>query len=193
MMAWLRLMLLKAVTPALKATNTVHLPNRRITSGDYRTIKDLLKPGMIFLTRSEWNLTNLFIPGTYKHGAIYAGENAVIEALGEGVVKTDLIDFLLTKDHVCVMTPLFADVQEMADAAAAAGLMVGSPYDYEFRSGNKAFYCFEVIYASYREARLKRGKNPALDWDLREFWGEATVVGDDFLKATKKWSTVWVG
>lgn len=196
MIQWFRSAILQMLTPVTRDIGKVQLPHHEITSKDYRDIKELLKPGMIFLTRTNWALSNMFIPGAYKHGAMFFGENTVVEAIGEGVVKTDLIDFLLTKDNVRVMTPIFADLHEMADAAAFAGTLVGRPYDYQFRSNNKAFYCFEVVYAAYREARVKRQTReenvPVVDWDLRKFWGEDTVVGDDFLRAISKWATIWV-
>ena len=197
MLTWFRQKLLDAFMPVTRAAGKVSLPKRNIGSKEYRDIKVRLAPGMVFLTRTDWCLTNSMIPGAYKHGAIYLGDSVVIEALGTGVSKTDLIDFLLTKDRVRVMTPKFADPVEMADAAAFAETLVGRPYDYQFRGGNEAFYCFEVIYAAYREARIKRQERdglgtPVVDWDLRDYMGEPTVVGDDFLRAKEKWADVIV-
>jgi hypothetical protein len=197
-----RCTMLRALTPVTKVVGKIHIPHVcAVTDTDYREINSLLLPGMVFLTRTNWNLTNLLIPSEsgYKHGAIYVGNGIVVEATGKGVATAWLEEFLCSKDKVRVLFPLFADAEERKEAARFAMTLVGRPYDYEFKSGLEALYCFEVVYAAYREARLKRQEKayvvPNLDWDLREFWGETTVVADDFVKAVDKWRTVgiWAG
>lgn len=48
---------------------------------------------------------------------------------------------------------------------------------------NKAYYCFEVTYAAYREA-----VGVASPWELREYLGVPTVVAQDFINTIgSKW------
>lgn len=187
---------LKFLMPLTKVVGKIHLPHAcAVTHEDYLAAYKILTPGMIFLTRTEWQLTNLLIPSEsgYKHGAIYVGSGVVVEAVGSGVKMTWLDQFMESKDRVRVMSPLFAGRAEMEEAARFAKTLVGRPYDYLFKSGMDALYCFEAIYASYREARIEMQKHalvmPNIDWELREFWGEETVVADDFVQAVKKWKT----
>jgi uncharacterized protein YycO len=172
-----RCTMLRALTPVTKVVGEIHIPHFcKVTEADYREIDSLLLPGMIFLTRTNWNLTNLLIPSEsgYKHGAIYVGNGVVVEATGKGVVNSWLEEFLCSKDKVRVFFPLFADLEERKEAARFAQTLVGRPYDYEFKSGIEALYCFEVIFAAYNEARLKTQLKtmvvPNQEWNLREFW-----------------------
>lgn len=72
----------------------------------------------------------------------------VIEAIGLGVVPTDIITFMTEKD-------IFAHIQwehgsDIAEAAAEESLKyLLWPYDYDFKIGNRKMYCFELCAVSY--------------------------------------------
>ena len=68
-----------------------HAPftKKYVTGIDYLLAKDLLKPGMILITKTRGELSNLFIPGSFTHAAIYIGSDYVCEAIGKGVAGFD--------------------------------------------------------------------------------------------------------
>ena len=150
----MRSWLLKFLLPILKLVGKIHAPyaKKLIKAHHYHYAKRYLKPGYVLLSRTYGELTNLVIPGELKHGAIFCGKNRITEALGVGVVINDLADFMFSKDEIVILRPLFCDDQDAVNAAQYALLQKGKPYDYEFKSSNQAFYCFELTYAAYREA-----------------------------------------
>lgn len=164
----------------------VHAPysHKEINSSVYRMLVSFLKPGDIFLTRINGELSNLFIPSHFTHGAIYVGNNFVAEAIGQGVTVTDLIDFALTKDEICVVRPKFCDESMMQNVAVWARAKFGTPYDFEFELDNKAFYCFEFCVAAYKAFV----KFPFEPWPRL---GRQTYVGDDFVKAEMVWQVIF--
>jgi uncharacterized protein YycO len=184
----IRRKLLTWAMPVTKDLGKVHAPfsHKGISGMHYMDLKTKLVPGQVLLTRTEGEMTTMLIPGFWSHGAIYVGDGWVIEAVGAGVVKTDLVSFMMTKDVMSVCSPLFATTAQRLAAVAWATRQLGTPYDYDFRSDNKAFYCFELTYAAYQEATGR-----ASPWKLRQTMGVDTVVGDDFEKAKDKWLFGW--
>src|SRR3972149_1430648 len=85
-----------------------HLPytRKKMTSKNLYEALKILKPGYVLLSSKNGEYTNPFIPGDWKHAAMYYGlggkHPSVIEALGQGVVETNLIDFVLTKDAISI-------------------------------------------------------------------------------------------
>ncbi|MCB9594261.1 MAG: hypothetical protein H6719_16125 [Sandaracinaceae bacterium] len=69
----------KTVTKGLSA---VHVPSRDhyVSVEDLRGIASRLEPGDILLTRREWHLTNLGIPGFWTHASLYTGTLAEMDA-----------------------------------------------------------------------------------------------------------------
>lgn len=181
----LRRQLLAASVPITKAIGRLHAPytHKRVSGVHVLASQRLLRPGHVLMSRTRGELTNLFIPGFWSHGAIYVGDGFVAEAIGEGVVLTDIVTFMTTKDAIAICAPLFASDAEMTTAAAWAREQRGKKYDFEFTSGNDAFYCFELTYAAYHVAL--GGASP---WELRsETMGVPTVLGDDIERARDKW------
>lgn len=187
MLATIRKFLLLRLVPITKWIGKTHLPytKKLLHAAQYHYINEILKPGMILLTRTDGEASNLLIPGKYKHCAISINPRFIVEAVGRGVIMTDLIDFILSKDHIAILKPKFCSDLAMESAARWAADQIGKPYDYEFQSSYAAFYCCELSYAAYQTAL--GGQNP---WRLREFWGEPTVTPDDFILADKKWEVV---
>lgn len=157
-----------------------------ITSKDYRSLKEVCRPGTILLSRTKAEITNLVIPGFFKHAAMVVNENEVTEAIGVGVVRTDLIDFLMSKDYVIAIHPKFANPTQMEKAAKVAIAQEGKPYDFDIiMSDLKSFYCSELIFFSYDEVI---GEMPFVP---REILGRDTIAPSDFLGASDKFKVVW--
>ena len=157
---YLRKWLLKMLYPLTVLIGKAHMPfsKKKITGVEYYQIEKLLLPGMVFMTKTRGELSNIVNPGFWKHGAMYVGEGLVIEALGRGVVIRDLVTFLTSKDFVAVLKPKFATESEMKMAAEKSREWEGALYDYWFEMNDKAFYCYEVIYRSYKVTLEGLGK-----------------------------------
>ncbi len=140
-----------------------------------------LQPGDILLTRSDGYLSNLFLPGFWKHALIYAGSReemerlgllrdpglaakfdkfvrkharptgergVTLEAVGEGVVVSDL-PTSLQANHVIALRPR-TDTNGRLRALQKALAFLGTPYDFdfEFATANK-LVCSELVYQVY--------------------------------------------
>ena len=187
MLANLRIRLLKALKPITIWIGQRHMPysHKLITGKHYFEIVDRLSPGVVFVTQKYGELTNILIPGKWTHAAIYVGDGWVVEALGVGVTKTHIIDFLLSKDEVAVLSPKFGSEGQMAGAAKYALGKVGTPYDYEFKGDNQAFYCSELVWSSYDQVMQE------MPFTIRKTWGVETVIPDDIYNAKSKWTICW--
>lgn len=181
--------LINLLVPITKWLGELHIPftRKKVNGNDFMQISQLIKPGMVILTKTYGELTNLLIPGVWSHAGIYVGDGKIVEAIGSGVVEKDLAEFLLTKDKVCLLEPYFVENQfQMDNAARFARSKVGFPYDYKFKSNNKAFYCSELVFASYHHAT--GGLSP---FELRETLGIETAIPDDIYNASKKWRKLY--
>lgn len=161
MLSWLRLRILRVLKPFLAWSSGVHAPwtHKRINGLVFQKIAPQLKPGSVFVTKIRGDLTSFIIPGFWSHAAIFTPTKAqygefVTEAEGPGVIKTDLITFLTSKDEVMVLEPYVPDYVK-ARAAEIAETQLGKPYDYDLdfsMSDEKAFYCSELVWWSYAQA-----------------------------------------
>lgn len=161
---------------------------KRIASHDYHAAKEILRLGDILLSRTYGEMANVFIPGNFTHAAICSNHGFIVEAIGRGVVESDLIDFMLTKDEVVVMRPRMCP-ELGPEAAEIAWSLVGAPYDYAFVGGNQAFYCSEAVWYAWDHAFYRR--KAKWDFERRYRFGELTVVPQDFYNATMKLDCVY--
>ena len=142
--------ILKTLKPFVKWWGKLHLPftKKLITGEHYFIWRDSINVGDVLLTSTYGELSNLINPADIKHAGIYIGYvdgiPTVAEALGKGIVYTDLVTFLTTKDLVVNCRPDFLDTRNRAEISIEAYKRKGLPYDYVFSSGNKGLYCFEL-------------------------------------------------
>lgn len=137
-----------------------------------------IRPGTVILTLRYYEFGNWLIPGYWSHAAIALDSDWVVEAVGRGVVQTRMGDFLRSKDEILVVEPRFATNSQMARAAYEAKRLVGMPYDWDFEPNDSDFYCFEVCWHAYDKAV------PRSPFRRSIYFGEKTVLGDDFLVET---------
>lgn len=157
----IRRFLLNLLHPILRSISGIHMPftHKLITGRQYYSARAHLKPGSIFVSRINGELTGLVIPGYWSHAAIYSPvprtpDEMVMEAEGPGVIETDLVSFIMGKDALMILEPGLSD-EVMARAAAIATEQLGKPYDYAFEfhlSGQSSFYCSELVWWSYERA-----------------------------------------
>ena len=147
--------LLTKLTPLIIWTSKVYMPfsRKKITGANYYLWRDSIKIGTVILTKTRGELSNLINPVEIKHAAIYVGDpydegvKYVMEATSKGVVLTDLVTFLTTKDLAVGCYPKFIRSKEKLteELQACVNSYVGIPYDYLFNGDDKAFYCFELV------------------------------------------------
>lgn len=174
---WIHRQLLEVTVSLSKFVSQIHAPFTRqhLTSIDYRLIRSFKQKGIVLVARQEGEMSNLFIPDFWSHVAIYDGEETVIEATTHGVKKTDILDFVMAKDFIAAFMPTFCDSNTRAIAWNVAEGFIGSPYDFSFAAGNRAFYCSELLYEAFNQAM--EGKSPV---KMRELLGVQTVTPEDF-------------
>lgn len=169
------------------------------------TIKALLVPGDIILTKSDAHLSNITNLGYWKHGLIYMGteevivnnrkmeEHIIVEAIGEGVVKRTLEEMLASKDRILIIraTDKLLDENKFLEAVKCwdnfftfVKEQIGKPYDYSFDSfsnrSHESFYCTELIYKAFKYAF------PLSNFDLRPTYGILTVTPMDLFNMIAK-------
>lgn len=159
--------LLAFFTPLVKLLAKVGLPSRKVTGEDYYKLIQDVEIGDVFLTKTNYELANIINPAKIKHAALYIGKmnggntHYVAEMVGAGCVFTDMVSFLKNKDVLVQCRPSFVrhrgNFEQGVQLAASA--FKGKPYDYLFNLDGKAFYCFELCVACfknvYSELQLK--------------------------------------
>jgi len=158
------------LTPFIKYIGKLHFPftRKKITGKFYFKNRDKISIGCILLTKIEGELSNIINPAKIPHAGTYVGDifndgiRYVAEAVGKGVVLTDLVTFLTTKDVVVCCQPIFIRSDKKAFEINVQQFALdsqGIPYDYGFGFGADAFYCFEFSAFSlkrpYPELQLK--------------------------------------
>jgi uncharacterized protein YycO len=146
---------LRFFTPIIRATRDVNWRFGRkyhCSDVDLDNLKTLLKPGMILLTRKDFQLSNFFIEGYWTHSGIVISKEEVIEAIGRGVIISDLKDFCAKTDNFVILKPRFCSWPEMEEASRHAAELVGFPYSYDFNNSDSSFYCSKLILKAYGTA-----------------------------------------
>lgn len=112
-------------------------------------VRKMARPGMIVLSRREFQISNLFIDGYWTHTAMIMPREKVIEATAKGVIINELHEFLLNTDDFVVLKPKFCGIREMEKACCHASEIVGAPYSFDFNNSDNSFYCSELVLKLY--------------------------------------------
>lgn len=131
--------LVRQLIPIVRFFGTIRAPwsVKLIDGEDVERILGIVRPGDVFVTRCMGQFTNWIIPGYWKHAGIMGTDDHVLEAVGSGVVETDLISFLTSKDEVAIVRPTFCKKDIAFKAANAAHIWLGAQYDFEFSLGEQ--------------------------------------------------------
>jgi len=169
-----------------------------------RQIRSTLRPGDVPLTYTAGMTSNLFIPGNFKHAAIFVGTADergregldsprllsiagppklasgaaadVVEAVSEGVLLNNFDRILTTRvNRLAVLRPCLNE-SDRASQIADALSYVGDSFDFTFDLTDASDQvCTEVVYRSLQG----RG---GIDIPLLQHAGRLTLAPDDFAK-----------
>ena len=185
----MRTLLLKILEPVIRFIGRVHAPftHKLVTGDHYLELRKIIKPGGVLLSRTRGELTNVLIPGYWKHAALALSRDHVIEAIGKGVATQSLPSFMLKKDYVAYYEPAFTGEDGMRGAAEKAKAWLGLPYDYHFYEGDEAFYCGELVVDAYAHT-VERGPT---SYHGVKIVGEKFFSPDTIAQSTDLWVKKW--
>lgn len=117
----------------------------KLRAASKRKIINCILPGDVILTRHDHYITSKMVPGYYSHIGIFVGDNSVISAMKQGVIKEDILDFLRVDEAVVLRITSITN-SERKDACKEAYKQLGKCYDYKFDFENSdKFSCIELI------------------------------------------------
>lgn len=130
----------------------------KVSHDDITEIVKLVKPGDVGLHRDLGFLSNVFIPGQFKHAWLFVDHDQIIEATKEGVRQRSCRNPMRTDDLVIVRPKIPSRFRK--EAVEQAKKIIGLNYDVEFDFDLKAefthlskidhaFSCIEVIAYAY--------------------------------------------
>lgn len=174
-----------------------------ITYDRVREMYSQLKPGDILLERENWFLSNIFLPGFWKHGIVYVGTIDDIKRLGldkNPIVARHLPEYTTpdhlghTKrileaisegvvmnsmeeatdaDYICAFRPKLTEEQIKA-AIVTAFSHLGKPYDFQFNFQTAdKIVCTELVYRAFAGS---------LTLNLHKNIGQWSITADDMLR-----------
>ena len=123
---------------------------KRVTPETIESIRKVLRPGDVFVTRHDDAMSNVFLPGFWPHSALWLGaqDADILEAKKDGVLLRD-IEETLQVDAFTVIRPKL-DGADISKALSRARTHVGKLYDFifDFRTTDR-LVCTEVISRTY--------------------------------------------
>lgn len=165
----------------------------KMTFKDARDGCAVARPGDIGIHRDMGFLSNLAIPGAFKHAWVYIDNNDCVEAVAEGVLRRDSLTPTYS-DYVIIMRPLGVAKPDVDKAIARAKDLIGCEYDANFnfdldeesseyegrmnlnRGFHRAFSCTETAAFSWYHCKEK------LSIVRSQHAGREAIIADDFLK-----------
>ena len=132
---------------------------------------NVLQNGDILLTRRDWFLKNLIVPGRYKHVGVY-NEREVLEMQNDGYQETPVEYFFSNYTEIAVYRPkdpAFAEkfIKEIRTFSKVE-------YDSRFSLNHKNMYCSEMIHVA--------DVNSVLKYKPRKFFWLLIFAPDDISK-----------
>ena len=145
-------------------------------------IHNLLLPGDILLSYTAGYVSDVFIPGKFKHGMTYVGTQSagntsrdLIEAVAEGVKYSDLDHILDTHiNRLLVLRPRLSTA-EREEFLVEISRYLGDSYDFQFDFADASRQvCTELIY------RGLQGRG-GIEFELTQRAGHPTLSADDIV------------
>lgn len=166
-----------------------------ITQENLKKYLKIAKQGDILLTRWNWNATNIFIPGFWKHMVLFlwkweelekkykikklnSNSYYVIESVADGIYIKPIEDIIEKTDYLWVARCLFSN-EKMERSIKKALWYIWKSYDYNFNFySEKALVCSELVLKSY----LPKSKtDQGIEIKLNHVAGSLTFPPNNFI------------
>lgn len=149
----------------------------KVTQSEIEKALDILEAGDLILTKTNWQLSNLFILGRWKHVAMVDNDCLhVIEAVDPVVRRIAIAEMLKNKDSFCISRKININKETRETMPIILRQLIGKEYDFEFDFNPDDFYCSELILAAYL-ATTRKEITAKLFW-IKHFFG--IVLPDSF-------------
>lgn len=146
-----------------------------------KVLMDQIQPGDVIMSTDMaypgWARMEYYALGShYIHAAFVGSDMKVYEAVGSGVLKTELEDSFKGRIKVAISRPGLSE-KDTATATDFCRAQLGKSYDGTFNTeDNKEFYCSELV-----SKALASGDSP-IATPTGSFFGKKAVAPDAFLK-----------
>ena len=134
------------VAPISKFISLFSIPERKMDDLELEQLKAFIIDGDCLVSRSDYELSNIFMPGEWKHVALYY-KGHVYESVTGGVRKTPIEEFFYKKDQIGLCR-LHKEI-DFSLAIPFLDSTIGMPYDWSFSGKNDKYYCSELAYKAY--------------------------------------------
>lgn len=128
----------------------------KVRAAHCRRAMDVAIPGSIICRKYLSHLTSALIPGEFSHSGVIESSQYIIHAIGEGVGREDILDFVKDCDGFIIVHPSVNFPYDAGKTIAYAREQLGKPYDFEFQAEDtKAFFCHELSARSLEAGGIK--------------------------------------
>lgn len=141
----------------------IHNRKNLLNKKDIRLAKSLLKRGDIILVGGLRRLSSFVIRGPVTHSMIYIGHNRVIQSVMDGVEIDHLYEIFCEYDTMIILRATEHHLnpknyhKKIEKIIEYAKSNIGKPYNFEFKTTKKGFYCTALIYSAFKKAHIDPG------------------------------------
>lgn len=148
------MVIFKLIVPLEKFISIFKKPECKTTTAQYLDLLSKIQDNDVLFSKTNWEVSNLGIPGPYKHIAVYRA-GLVYEAVTEGVRAVSLAEWFFKKDNVGVgRYSMVLTADQLSSGLGFLQSQVGDPYQYDFAVfGRKSYFCSAYWYA-YMESMV---------------------------------------
>ncbi len=143
----------------------------------------IAKPWDIFLTRWNWNASNISIPGFWKHMSMYVWDGKIIEATWEWILVKNIEQLVEHNDYLWVFRTDFTQ-DKIQRVIQKAQKYIWTWYDFRFNFySDKFLVCSELVLKSYSKDFWD---DEGIDIQLEHIWLGITFPPNNFLELVRK-------
>lgn len=133
----------------------------KVTGEMIDRINDAALPGDVLVRDQLCSLAHWMLPGKkWIHSGIVVNNAAcpyhrqMAHAIAPGVTRQPVTSFCQTQDRVGLYRPRYPSEAAKCKAIEMAERLLGTPYDFWFKRGNRRLYCHEYVLVCLEEGGL---------------------------------------